>query len=649
MAQKRVKFNLPAEKCGLCVDSHPNVIGDADNDVIGSSQSRDAVVFCKTCGTFVCDTCQRVHRKLIVFEGHQIIHRDHMVNDVTLGMRDGTYTKHRSTLNQAVSSMIKMLDESENKRMSEIKRLKNYVQNATEEETVDEDIEILETKEVFQEEGEEEETPKYDFTETCPAHQEEFIKYFCEFHDQLCCDVCKIRDHSICETKMKFIPEKEDISNEVDRQIKNLKEQITNFKEYDSRLQGDMRELKKSKDNFLQDLNTKRDELLAWISQMEEKTLKRLESVFASCKAEIDRRRKNARQACERLRSEMYRLKQLANDTVEENISSFIKSKQASKTIASIKTLKESRKGTTSRFSMVLNRDVEKARMYADDLFGMKIAKKGDVKYNIRLKSDKNVPSITGCTMLHSGDIILADANNSSLKVFSQQLKHLTSFDVNEGVFDVTSLGENTVAVSCPDAGEIKIVDLKPEPTIVKSLNTGPGMCWGVQTREEMFVVNVTKDDDAFIRIIDWDSNIVFELQIKNCLYSTVSQIPKSKELAIYTVSCFTEGTETGEMPFVDEYRDQTQSGVVVRQFNYLKNLVTRGVTSDASGNAVVCCVDVDQVYTVSRDGDAVELLLAEVDGLDAPQALCYSKDKRTLLVTSAKSNFVQIFEFERN
>lgn len=75
----------------------------------------------------------------------------------------------------------------------------------------------------------------------------------------------------------------------------------------------------------------------------------------------------------------------------------------------------------------------------------------------------------------------------------------------------------------------------------------------------------------------------------------------------------------------------------------------TRGVTSDRCGNLVVCCKDVDQIYTISGSGgDEVELLLAETDGLAAPQALCYSEDKTRLFVTSENTDFVQIFDFER-
>ncbi|XP_052778005.1 uncharacterized protein LOC128215355 [Mya arenaria] len=639
MEKKKVSFNIQTAECGWCSDSHPNVSEGSATNGLNATWTRDAVVFCKTCGTFICATCQRTHRRLVVMKQHHVVNRDHVVNDVHVngkfknGVRGGILTLNAAQVEDEV-------DQYEKERLN---FLKEFASNVLD------DKRVHSVEDIYLEEKSDKEDlePTYNFTEMCPIHNDEYIKHFCEHHKQLCCDVCKIRDHGFCTMKIKFIPEVVDDGENNKTPFKTIDAQIRNFKEHDKRLQGDLKELKKSREYFLHDLKEKKRELLLWINQMEVRAIKRLEAVYERCKSEIDRKRKQTRKACEELRAELYFLKEILKNSMNDSIYKFVKIKQAEIKTEKLKKMKETRQFTTSRFRLGVNDDIEKTQQLADQLYEIKIEKKGEVKYNIRLKEDKYMPNITGCSFMPSGDLALSDRSNAKVKVFDSQFKLMSQLVLPEGVYDLTSISENALAVTSLLKGVINIVEVKPEPSVMKTIKTGNGSCWGVNHHDGIFVVNISVKDNSYIRAVDLDSTVIFQVESKRTFYNEISPSVDGSELVILVATSFTEGQETGEMSVIDEYRDARRSDIVVREYNFLKNLHTRGVTSDGHGNAVICCRDVDQVYTVAKDGSAVELLLSEMDGLKAPQAICYNADRSKLVVTSDNSEFIQMFEFE--
>jgi hypothetical protein len=497
---------------------------------------------------------------------------------------------------------------------------------------------------------EEENVPLYSFSEMCNQHSDEFLKYFCEQHSQLCCDVCKQIDHDICFSKVKFIPEVVNDFEKLCPPFRKIEAQILDFKEYDRKLQCDLKELKKSRETFLHDLKLKKRELLNWINLMEVRAVRRLEIVFDKCKKDIEKKRQKAKLACEDLRAEVYFLKEILRSDMHNNIYKYIKMKKAENSVDEALKKKEHRQFTNTRFSLNVNDDFNRAQKDAEQLYEINFEKKGETKYNIRLKEDKHVCNITGCAMVSSGGIALADRNNANVKVFNSQFKLTAKMNVQDGLFDLTCISKNTLAVTSPLKSKINIVEIRPEPEIVKVVETGTGTCWGIKYYDDFFVVNCSTKDSSFIRAVNLDSNIVFEIETK-CNFFTALYLDEDRKLltTLTATSCLIDGSDAKIGNYIDEHDgslSETQQ-LKVLEYNFLNHLRTKGVALDSHNNLIVCCKDTDQIYTIAQTGNEAELLLAEADGLRTPQALCFNENKSKLLVTSENTDFVQIFEFD--
>ncbi|XP_053395756.1 uncharacterized protein LOC128555940 [Mercenaria mercenaria] len=631
MERKRVSFNVKTATCGICRQQNL----DADD-----TPAREAVVFCKTCAEFLCASCLKPHRKLVVTENHQLLNRDHVI--IEEDKNDGARRVNgQFNIGILSSDAIKGYEVYRAKLIASMSKdpFSVEAEDATSTVTAD-DIQSAD-------ENSDDEVPVYNFTEYCSQHSEGLIKYYCEHHSQLCCELCKQNEHKICFSKLKFIPEVD--FDSLTPPFRKIDAQIADFKEYDRKLQCDLKELKKSRETFLHDLKIKKRELLNWLNLMEVRAVRRLEIVFDKCKRDIEKKRQKAKHACEDLRAEVYFLKEILRSDMHDNIYKYIKMKQADKSVNEALKKKEHRQFTNTRFCLKINDDFQSAQRDAGQLYEMNFEKKDETKYNIRLKEEKRTCNITGCAMLPTGGIALADRNNANIKVFNSQFKLTAKLNVPDGLFDLTCISQNALAVTSPLKSKINIAEIRPEPEIVKIIETGTGTCWGVKHHEGIFVVNCSTKDSSFIRAVDLDSNILFQVETKCNFYSEIAVDELTKHFTISTVtSCYIDGSDTKIKNYVDEHEvavSESQQTTVL-EYNYFNHLRTKGVTFDSHSNIVVCCKDTDQIYTIAHAGNDVELLLAEADGLCAPQALCYNDNKSKLLVTSENTDFIQIFEF---
>ena len=622
MGKKRVKFNLQTASCGPC-------LREAETNI------KAATAFCKSCSDFLCIDCLKRHRRLVAMENHQIINRDHRIGD-TLVFK-GSEKSWEAILElhrEKIAGEISKLNPNVLKKYEEFKKqtLESMRSGNAEE----------------QDSFEEEAAPPvvYKFTEPCVSHPEEVIKFYCFAHSKLCCEICKLLDHKQCLLKVKYIPDEihESNGNFQTEPFKHINELIEEFKEYDRDLQNDIRELKRSKETFLRDLQTKKRDILNWLNSMEVRAVRRVESVFNRCKQELDTKRKQAKTAREELRAEMYFLKEIMRNERNDDIYKFIKSKNAERVIDTCASRRSHRKFTNSRFALKLYSDFARLREEVTDLYALKFEIRGEDKYRVRLKEDKFVCDITGCTLLSNGDIVLADRQNSKIKQFNSKFRPLSHIYLQDGVFDLCSISPIAIIASSPAKSMLHILELQDEIEIAKSLDVSPGKCWGVDHHEGNFFVNISVGDNSFVRVIDLDGEILYSF----CTLATFNLTIRFEDMKynIVTVTSFVEENKAEVEFCLKEQSDETNS-VTLSQYNFLKHLHTKGVALDRHDNVVVCCPDVDQIYTISKSGDEAELMLAESDGLDKPQSLVYNADKTRLLVTSENTDFIQLFKFE--
>ncbi|KAL4236893.1 hypothetical protein ACF0H5_005279 [Mactra antiquata] len=631
MERRKVTFNIATASCGFC-----DVYSEQTQADGISSAARKAVVYCKTCSKFLCSNCLKPHRKLVVTENHQILNRDHInLADDRRNTEDILITGRYSEMDKFAENALKEYEIYRSKIMKTLCK------------DTDTDVSLVSDDESTPTDSNEKGDQEYKFTEFCNQHPEELIKYFCGNHGKLCCEICKQKEHFACSSKVTFIPDTLGNEDSLALPFKKINSQIEEFKDYERKLHHDLKELKKSRDNFLHDLKNKKREILQWFNLMEVRAVRKVERVFDRCKQDIEKKRQKAKTACRDLRAEIYFLKEIAKSNMHDNIYKFIRMKRSSEFVDETAKKKEPRQFINSRFSLKMNEDFDRAHKEAEQLYELKFEKKGETKFNVRLKEDTHVCNVTGCVILTSGGLAITDRNNASVKVFNSQFKLIALVKIPDGVFDIDCLGYNSFAVTSPLKSKINLVDVLPVQEVAKVVHTGGGTCWGVKHHEGIFIVNCTAKDENYIRAVDLDSEILFQVETKSNFSSEIFIDDFTKQIKVITATCYMDCEKCETIHYVDKHRPNSgDNSFIVLEYNYLNHLNTKGVTTDDHNNIVVCCKDTDQIYTIAHVGNEAELLLAEPDGLHAPQALCYNQDRTKLLVTSENTDFVQIFEF---
>lgn len=634
-----VRFGIETASCGLCNQSGTK---NATN-----IESQNAAAYCETCQEFVCHNCLKSHRRLVVIANHKVVHRDHVILpgfcDTRAPGRSGDVGLHAAkTVGDSLSE--------ESARTGHVKYSDDSFKTK-EESTNDSDGKVDGALEGNKNKSESVNEDGHNFTEACSKHCTEPIKFFCEFHKQLCCEVCKIYEHKTCLSKIKFIPETAEtfINNNMHLLSATIEYALREFKEYDMKLQNDLKELKKSKDTFLYDLKNKKKEITNWLNQMEVASIKKVGDEYDRGKRDIKLKRRNVKIMRHELSSELYCLQEILQNSDLDNIYKFIKMRQAEKYCETAVASKESRQSTNTRFRLKIPDAFDCVRSETEELYQLQFERYGENKFNVRLKEDERISNITGCTFMLNDDIALADRGNACVKLFtSRNVRLVSKVEIPNGVFDVTSVDITTLAVTCPEKGVIEVVDVqrKPGPVITKEVKVGGASCWGLNYHRGQFVVNCSAQDGFCIRVVDFDSVIVFQVKIHACFFSELSDYGVNNNLTICTCPMYDDLADK-TLQFTEERKQTGNEEFLVIEYNFLNHLRTQGVTSDRHSNLVVCCKDTHQIYTISRIGTEVELMLAEADGINAPQGICYTTDKSRLLVVSENTDFIQIFEFD--
>ena len=647
MEKKKVTFNVETATCGMCIQS----------DILKKSRdtsSGPAVSFCKTCGVFLCVDCLKAHRRLVASECHTILSRDHLIGDDKTKGRVGKanvipavaepsseliadYLEFR---NKVMNELNKDLKEKEHDMVVDIdkKKVKTdtfHLENCKPKENADLEKDATVHTQLF-------------CSEFCKIHREQALQHHCELHKELICDVCKTNDHKICGSSVKLISDVAEDSDPIAATIDFVEDEISDLKAFDKKLQSDLKELKKSKDNFLFDLAAKKKEIMDWFNGMEVKAVKRMDNVFERCKNSIKCKRHDTNEAKNELNAELYFLKANLHNESSSKIDRYVKAKRAEKCCEMIKGIKDRRKLADTRFSMKVHDEFETQREGIAELYQMRVQPKGETKFNVRLAGDTRVSDITGCVIIPGGNYALADRSNARVKIVTPLMKPIASLSIPDGVFDVTCFVSSMIAVTCPSKSKICIIQTVPELEVTKEVATGSGECWGVNYGKGTFAVNCSVKNMFQVRVVNLDSQILFQVQTRDSFFSEMSINDVTNYVTISLASAYGEYTNTEtDVKYVEECKQGDREDIVVMEYNYLNHLHTKGVTSDRQGNLVVCCKDTHQIYTISKTGQEVELMLAEVDGLLSPQAICYTQDKGKMLVSSENTDFIQLFEFD--
>ncbi|XP_053391789.1 uncharacterized protein LOC128554544 [Mercenaria mercenaria] len=224
--------------------------------------------------------------------------------------------------------------------------------------------------------------------------------------------------------------------------------------------------------------------------------------------------------------------------------------------------------------------------------------------------SDSNSCNISGCAVLSSHKIVLADWYNCKLKVVDRQSKVV----IEEKTFDsqptdITVLPRDQIAVTMQTNKEIYILSTAGTLSVVRKI-PDTGTCTGITYHQDHLYV-LCRDPDC-VRILDIQGNVQNTISLNREVFNCPNYIVFNEDSRLIYISNFVTGkvvsvTLQGDVSAVYEYKDVGRP---------------RGMLMLEDGSLLVCCWNTGIMHRISGDLKQGQTM---IDGLTYPWSICYN------------------------
>ena len=288
--------------------------------------------------------------------------------------------------------------------------------------------------------------------------------------------------------------------------------------------------------------------------------------------------------------------------------------------------------------------------------------------YNVKLSDDREECWITGMAITNDGRRLLVDYQNDKVKLFSRDMKLLSSLSLSDTPRDIAVISDkeavvttankslvllgisgshmsinNTTSLSYVAWGISKLLDISGSKISINDTTRVSYAVLGISKYGEKLAVTSYSPKPSSVKLIDKTGRVYWSV-------STDDQRQPLFEYPWYVTSDIERNTVT-----VTDWRDNTltvlngDTGDVIKRRS-VKDKSPQGVTTGPSGNIYVCYYKTHEVAELTEDLAEERILLSQQDGLsDRPFAITYHKSCGQLIISyslySSDRNSVAVFD----
>ena len=288
--------------------------------------------------------------------------------------------------------------------------------------------------------------------------------------------------------------------------------------------------------------------------------------------------------------------------------------------------------------------------------------------YNVKLTDDREDCNITGMAISNDGRRLLVDYCNNKVKVFSQDMKLLSSLSLSDRPCGIAVISDKEAVVTTANRSLV-LLDISGSKMSINNTTSLSYVAWGISklldisgskmsindtTRVSYYVEGISKYGEKLavtssspgppsVKLIDKTGRVYWSLSFDDqgqSLFSFPQYVTSDIERNTVTV------TDCGNNTLTVLNGD---TGDVIKRRS-VKDKSPGGVTTGPSGNIYVCYKYTREVAELTEDLAEERILLSQQDGLgNWPYAIAYDKISGHLITSynwlGCNNNSVDIWE----
>ena len=491
----------------------------------------------------------------------------------------------------------------------------------------------------------------------CACDQTLEVSVYCETHNEAVCNTCKSTKHRKCNIntlQAKGVTYKVSEIHKVIQKVHNLEDDIKTFQQdRDADVQRIESMVEKSREKiktFRRDLDIYLDALEnSMLSELEE-TAKKMhrdaEQHLPTCTTTLKLLGDNAKMlddatkcsnvqmmfaADAKISKRLKELESMMNDfrdEVKPPLLEFERNQKLLNLKQEVKTL-----GTL--------RVIESLKTKTENMNFLKMTVLSSREVQIKLPDDKNTPLITGCTFMVDGQLVLCDHNNYKIKLLSPKLSITGTLGLDSWPWDISAVDSNTAVVTLPDRKQLQFIQVVPTLKTDQTIQLKK-RCYGVDVRDEVYVVCHDNPGNAEIRVFDKTGQFTRKVpEVKN----TLSSLERPHYLAV---------NKTSSNIYLSEWKTSivtciSVDGSLVFKYQQADLQYPMIVLVDEEGNSLICGEKSFNIHKVTSTGQQHSVLhTVQGRGIKCCYSLAYRPADRTLVIGLLDNNLL-VFQLVRS
>ncbi|MEW8486502.1 MAG: hypothetical protein AB2705_15085 [Candidatus Thiodiazotropha sp.] len=228
----------------------------------------------------------------------------------------------------------------------------------------------------------------------------------------------------------------------------------------------------------------------------------------------------------------------------------------------------------------------------------------------------------------------MADYDNKKVKIFSHDIKLLSSVSVPDRPWDIAVISEREAVVTT-GYNSLVILDISSSQLSIKTTTQLPYEVWGISRYNNKLVVTSPYSKPPSVKLIDQTGRVYWSVssdQQGRPLFSWPKYVSSPGDGRSCSVIVTDQGNNTLTLLNGD-------TGEVITRRQLKQGKYPRGVTTDTDGNVYVCYYWTSEVAVLSGDLLEEKILLSKLSG--PPQAIVYDDTTHLLTVSYCLSSLI--------